>query len=274
MPRLTPEGEKIIAALASQYSISVASVKLMLDAVARGGGTMAQFNVPEFGGGQWMRGGMIMVGDMFNNALKATVDNLCNDLARLLASQPNLYEPVLPLQPGQQQSQGGAGVSYQSSLQSGSWWPETLGNASSTGSQNNLRYAYFPSINRLAIDDGGRIEVYDTTGYDIGGFGQQQGGSAGSLTFSSQRGIVRIEDLPRVTGRARGPAPQSAALQAPVTPQSSSSTEASPSATQPAAGGDASSVLALIQQLSQLKEKGVISEQEFSAKKTELLKRL
>jgi hypothetical protein len=30
----------------------------------------------------------------------------------------------------------------------------------------------------------------------------------------------------------------------------------------------------LIQQLSQLKEKGIISEQEFSAKKTELLKRL
>ena len=54
MPKLTPEGEKIIAALASQYSISVASVKLMLDAVARGGGTMAQFNVPEFGGGQWI----------------------------------------------------------------------------------------------------------------------------------------------------------------------------------------------------------------------------
>jgi hypothetical protein len=59
-----------------------------------------------------------------------------------------------------------------------------------------------------------------------------------------------------------------------VTPQSSPSTEASPSATQPAAGGDASSVLALIQQLSQLKEKGIISEQEFSAKKMELLKQL
>jgi hypothetical protein len=37
-----------------------------------------------------------------------------------VVQQPNLYEPVLPLQPGQQQSQGGAGVSYQSSLQSGS----------------------------------------------------------------------------------------------------------------------------------------------------------
>ena len=258
MPRLTPEGEKIIAALASQYSISVASVKLMLDAVARGGGTMAQFNVPEFGSGQWMRGGMIMVDDMFNNALKATVDNLCNDLARLLASQPNLYEPVLPLQPGQQQSQGGGGVSYQSSLQSGSWWPETLGNASSTGSQNNLRYAYFPSINRLAIDDGGRIEVYDTTGYDIGGFGQQQSGDA-SLTFTSQRGVVRVDRLPRVTSAK--PAPETR----PATAAQSTSTSSST---------DSGSVLALIEQLGQLKEKGLLTDEEFAAKKSELLKRL
>jgi hypothetical protein len=196
MPKFTPEGDKMIAALASQYSISVASVKLMLDAVAKGGGTMAQFNVPEFGSGQWMRGGMIMVGDMFNNALKATVDNLCNDLARLLTSQPNLYEPVLPLPQGQQQTQGGAGSSFSS--QSGSWWPSQLGSPSATGSQNSLRYAYFPASNRLAIDDGGRIEVYDTTGYDIGGFGQQQGDGA-SLTFSSQRGVVRVDSLRRVT---------------------------------------------------------------------------
>ena len=83
MSQLTPEGEKIIAAIADRYAIGVEAVKMMLDAVARGGGSMAQFNLPEFGGsGQWMRGGMTMVGDMFNNSLKATVDNLCNDLSQ------------------------------------------------------------------------------------------------------------------------------------------------------------------------------------------------
>src|SRR6516162_8770467 len=89
MPRLTPEGEKVIAALAERYAVSVDAVKLMLDAVAKGGGSMAQFNVPEFGGsGQWMRDGMTMVGDMFKTSLKATADNLCNELSNLLARQP------------------------------------------------------------------------------------------------------------------------------------------------------------------------------------------
>jgi hypothetical protein len=49
--------------------------------VAAGGGTLAQFNCnhPELGGnGQWMSGGMTMVGDMFNYGLKATVSGLCS----------------------------------------------------------------------------------------------------------------------------------------------------------------------------------------------------
>ena len=41
MPKLTPEGEKVIAALAERYAMGVDSVKLMLDAVAKGGGRPA-----------------------------------------------------------------------------------------------------------------------------------------------------------------------------------------------------------------------------------------
>src|SRR5664279_118198 len=225
MSQLTPEGEKIVAAIAGRYAIGVEAVKMMLDAVARGGGSMAQFNVPEFGGsGQWMRGGMTMVGDMFNNSLKATVDNLCNDLSQALNNQPNIFAPFMPSQT-QMQSQGSGGTSFWQSSQSGSWWPSELGSASSTGSQNNLRYAYFPGSNRLAIDDRGRVEVYDTSGYDIGGFGQQQSGDA-SLTFTSQRGVVRVDSLPRVTTGT--PAPQawpseaSSSTQSPVTPSRAS----------------------------------------------------
>ena len=47
-----------------------------------------------------------------------------------------------------------------------------------------------------------------------------------------------------------------------------------PASPQPSKAGDSSSVLALIEQLGQLKEKGLLTEEEFSAKKTELLKRL
>ncbi len=262
MSKLTPEGEKIIAALAERYAIGVDAVKMMMDAVAKGGGTMAQFNLPEFGGsGQWMRGGMTMISDMFNSSMKATVDNLCNDLSKILENQPNIMAAFLPSQT-QTQSQGTAGPSFWSSGQSASWWPSGLGHPAATGAQNNVRYAYFPSSNRLAIEDGGRIEVYDTTGFDIRGFGQQQSGDS-SLTFTSQRGVVRVDRLPRVTsGRSSGQ-PASA-------PPPSS---AAPS-TKTSAAGDSSSILGLIEQLGQLKEKGLLTEQEFSAKKAELLKRL
>src|SRR3974377_450193 len=109
MPRLTPEGEKVIGALAERYAVSFDAVKLMLDAVAKGGGSMAQFNLPEFGGsGQWMRGGMTMVGDMFNNSLKATVDNLCSELSNILAGQPGIVSPVGQTQSQSQGSSSGA----------------------------------------------------------------------------------------------------------------------------------------------------------------------
>jgi len=50
-----------------------------------------------------MRGGMTMVGDMFNNSLKATVDNLCTELSNLLARQPGIVSPATQTQ---SQSQG------------------------------------------------------------------------------------------------------------------------------------------------------------------------
>jgi hypothetical protein len=41
------------------------------------------------GSGQWMAGGPIMISDMFNNALKARVDALCNELSALIRSEPD-----------------------------------------------------------------------------------------------------------------------------------------------------------------------------------------
>ncbi len=286
MAKLTPEGEKIVAGLAQQYKIGADAIKMMLDAVARGGGSMAQFNVPEFGGsGQWMRGGMTMIGDMFNNSMKATVDNLCTELSNLMAAQVGLFAPMTQSQ-SQSQGAGGEGVSI-FARQSGhyNWWPAELGNPSSTGSQNALRYAYFPEIRRVAIDLGGTIEVYDTTGFNIQGFGQQQGGDAASITFTSQRGAVRLHSLPRVYGlggeakKASEPkAPEAkAASEAKAAPEVRTAPELKAAPTAAAAkpaGGDAGSILALIEQLGGLKEKGLLTEEEFAAKKAELLKRL
>src|SRR3954465_6270814 len=112
MRNLTSEGQAKIAEIAQRHGVSTDGVLTMLDALQRGGGGMAQFSHPEFGGsGQWMRGGMTMIGDMFNNALKARVDGLCADLSALVASQPDLVRTGS----FQSQSQGGTGQSPSSS---------------------------------------------------------------------------------------------------------------------------------------------------------------
>lgn len=65
--------------LAAQHGFSPAAVRHLYEAIRAGNGTAAQFSHPEFGGmGQWMRGGMLMIGDMFNQSLKGRVNALCN----------------------------------------------------------------------------------------------------------------------------------------------------------------------------------------------------
>ena len=66
-----------------------------------------------------------------------------------------------------------------------------------------------PAARRLAINLGGKVTVYDTLDHQIGGVSQQQSGDA-SFTFVSQRGLVRLADLPVVSARTGTPAPPSA----------------------------------------------------------------
>ena len=87
MQQLTSEGQQKVTELAQRYGVSTEAVLTLLHALVHGHGTMAQFDHRELGGrGQWMPGGMVMVGDMFNQALKATVDGLCTELVSLLAA--------------------------------------------------------------------------------------------------------------------------------------------------------------------------------------------
>lgn len=317
MQILSAEGQRIVGDVAQRHGFSFDAVATMLQAVAAGYGTQAQFNHFEFGGmGQWSQGGMIMIGDMFNNNLKYRVDGLCNELSGILANS-NLYDPPPRPAQSQQQSQGGGsfqsqGGSYQSqgsgnfqvsgqgtSLfvpgpSSMNWWPSDLGNPSSTGAQNNLRYAVFPSTRRLAIDNNGSITVYDIGDHQIGGFSQQQGGDQ-SITFTSQFGTVRVADLPVVSPagqqQSKPPEPsfnaplQNAPMQAPqqnstqqvplqnVADQTSSTSMGSSSAPSnvPAT---ADAIFATIERLADLRKKEIISDAEFETKKSELLSRL
>ncbi|MEP9353861.1 SHOCT domain-containing protein [Xanthobacter sp. KR7-65] len=275
MRQLSPEGQAAVAAIAQRTGFSPDAVASMLVSVIAGNGTMAQFSHPEFGGsGQWMLGGMTMVSDMFNHALKGRVDGLCSELSALVARQGGLTMAGS----FQSQSQGGmnssdAGFGSTSSLfvpdpsGHGSWWPADLGQPASTGAQNSVRYAYFPAARRLAIDLDGQVTVYDSLDHQIGGFSQQQGG-VGSLTFTSQHGMVDVARLPIVSGAApqRAPDHESAPVwQSAPQPQGF----ASP---QPAGGhGD---IISAIEKLADLHAKGILTEQEFSTKKAELLSRL
>lgn len=313
MQQLTDEGRRIVDDVARRHGFSSDAVLCMLLAVSAGYGNQAQFNHPEFGGmGQWSMGGMIMIGDMFNNYLKGRVDSLCQELSSLIQGQP-LFQ--IPAQ-SQSQSQGGgggggwqgqSGGSHQqqsngyggsgSSLfvpaASSNWWPADLGMAGSTGGQNNLRYAYFPAARRLAVDINGQVSVYDTGQHQIGGFSQQQSGDQ-SITFTSQFGLVRLADLPRVnpmnTSMNTGAAPQQsyASQPDPWVQPAQSAPPPMPAPPPPMASSMASSppnqfgappaqydeIVSLIEKLAELHKKCILTDSEYEAKKAELLSRL
>ncbi len=287
MKQLTPEGQQIINNIAQRYNLSSDAVLSMLQSVINGNGSMAQFSHPEFGGsGQWMRGGMIMLGDMFNNGLKNTVGNLCQELSNLIANQPGLVQSgsfQSQNQGAQRQSndnlstvntqqQNSFGPSDPVSLfvpppagSSGNWWPAELQFPTSTGSQNSMRYAYFATIRRLAIDVNGHVSLYDTLDHQISGFAQQQ--SAGSsITFTSQYGLVNIDTLALISIDNLPVQPK---IQAePAAPN----LQVSPIYNQLADQG--ANIFEIIEKLAALKEKGYLTDIEYATKKSELLARL
>jgi hypothetical protein len=267
MTQLSPKGLRAVEEIARRTGFTEDAVTSMLFSMVAGRGGMAQFSHTEFGGsGQWMAGGAIMISDMFNNALKARVDALCNELSALIRGEPDFV--AADAFQSQRQGERGDLPGGSSSLlvtegpSQANWWPADLGVPSSLGAQNEVRYAYFPATRRLAIDINGKVTVYDTQDHQISGFSQQQPGS-GSLSFSSQLGSVDVSRLPVVSGAdgtktSSGPAHKGAAEQHAATSR---------------AGGH-EDILAAIERLAELHARGILTEAEFSAKKAELLGQL
>jgi len=282
MRQLSSSGQQAISNIAQRHGFSEDAVISMFNSVINGNGSMAQFSHPEFGGsGQWMLGGMTMLSDMFNNYLKGRVDNLCADLSALLANQPDLIRHGS----FQSQSQGGNDTQFQAShagwqaspaapgdggaslfVPAGpDWWGPDLRWPNSTGAQNGVRYAFFGQARRLAIEINGQVTIYDTLDHQIGGFSQQQS-SGGSISFSSQYGLVDIASLPVLSIDGIAPvAPAAPPVQAVYSP-----------AARPAAGSASleTDIFALIERLADLRGKGVLTDSEFATKKAELLARL
>jgi hypothetical protein len=270
MRQLSSAGQQAVSDIAQRHGFSTDAVMHMLDAVVRANGSMAQFNHNEFSGsGQWMRGGMTMVSDMFNNSLKGRVDSLCNELSTLVANQPDLLQsgsfqsqtqgataPAVGWGPASGASQGGGDAGGNLfAPPPPDWWGPDLRYPSSTGAQNGARYAYFAQARRLAVEVGGTVTIYDTLDHQIGGFSQQQG-TSGSMTCSSQYGTVALSNLPVVSINGMAPPPAPAPM---------ASIDPAPQ------GGD---VLGMVQKLAELHAAGVLSADEFGTKKAELLRRL
>jgi hypothetical protein len=140
-----------------------------------------------------------------------------------------------------------------------------------------VRYAYFAPARRLAIDLNGHVTVYDTLDHRIGGFSQQQSGGS-SLSFSSQHGLIDVTQLPVVGSNASSTAASVA--------ESSSAPAASPSGTAGAQATPAPQVdeapsrsqevdiFTAIEKLAALQARGLLTEEEFTNKKADLLSRL
>ena len=93
-------------------------------------------------------------------------------------------EPMKPMQPmaPMQPMTGGE-----------AWWPTELGQPSSSGSQNGLRYAFFPEARRLLIEEDGKRRVFDSGPHRISGM-SQTGGSR-TPVFTSDDGDVDLHSL-------------------------------------------------------------------------------
>lgn len=261
MKSLTKEGRKKIEDIAARYELSADSVVALLNAIVQGNASMAQFNIPELGGsGQWMKGGMTMVGDMFNRSLKITVDELCTELATLVSTEI-LFEHPNESRSTAQTENTGATDNHKS-------WPSVFGIPTSSGAQNNFRYAYFAPVRRLVIETDGKRAIYDTRHHQISGVSQQQG-TGQSFLLTSQDGPVDISSLALISepGTQTQPTPelQYDVVRSPERNEESGSLHASASE---------DTIFATIERLAALYEKGHITEEEFKTKKAELLARL
>ena len=244
------EANTAIDALSRATGFSTAAIVSMRDSMARGGGRMAQFDHPEFGGpGQWMHGGLLMIGDFANHDLKRRVGALCD----ALADRVDRDEATTARSPAS---------ATDHAAQDRPWYPPSLGRPATSGAQDAMRYAWFPESRRLAIDDGHRVTIRDTGDHRIGGVAQQQGGGS-TLTFTSQHGPLDVERLPIVedrsgTSRAMPPAQSDDPVVAVPTVSTRGATDP----------------FVALEKLADLHARGIVDHDAFEAKKAELLKRI
>jgi hypothetical protein len=121
--------------------------------------------------------------------LDPSLSNLCGDwhVGGPEQRKATTVEPMKPMEP----------MEPMKPLSEDKWWPPKLGQPSTSGSQNDMRYAFFPEKRRLLIEQDGKLATYDSADHLISGVSQQQS-SGRDLAFASQTGAVDLADLKKL----------------------------------------------------------------------------
>jgi hypothetical protein len=167
---------KDLKEIAIKYNLSLGAVIMLFNGLQNTQGRQVQFNHPELGGmGQW-QSGMIMIGDMFNHALKAKINELCQELALIVKKEQK-------------------STPKKSVIKN---FNAIYGTPALTGIQNDLRYAYYPAKDIFIIEQYGRLEKYSTRGYQITGISQQQNYFSQDLIIQTDQGNITLSMLPKI----------------------------------------------------------------------------
>jgi hypothetical protein len=176
--------------IAERYQVPEEKVRELYQRMQQTGGRQCQFECEQLGGPvQWMPG-MITVSRWNDHALRARVDGLCSELSAIVQGSDTAAPAALRREPGTAPAAGNVTIAAGES-----WWPAKFGHPAAAGAQNGVRYAYFPQRQRLLIQQGARIDAYDTEGKHLTGAAQQQGGASSSLAFTSAGGPVEVREL-------------------------------------------------------------------------------
>jgi hypothetical protein len=118
--------------------------------------------------------------------LDPSLSNLCGGwhVGRAEQRRATTAEPMKPMGPMKPRSED-------------KWWQPDLGQPSTSGSQNDVRYALFPENRCLLIEQDGKLATYNSADHRISGVSQQQS-SGRDLAFTSQTGAVDLADLTKL----------------------------------------------------------------------------
>lgn len=249
MSQLTPYGQQIVKDLIFRYYISEEAVLHLLFALVRGNGVIAQFSHPELGGiGQWRQGATTIMKDEWCSTLqtemRVLVENLCIELSQLMREQQLLQPSAINAQT--------------------TWYPAELGVPTSSGGEGDFRYAYFVGNSRLAIEENGEVNVYNSLDNQIIDVLRSQDG--GDWLLNTPYGMVKVSKLPFLYTLHQSVSQKN--------PESHLDEPPLDDYGLPQETALENEIFGFIEQLSDLHNYGMLTDAEFKAKKAMLLKRL